>query len=182
MGSRRVSSAPVARAFIATNPKSTQRSGRFIGTSATALASPCWVLLARAVPTRAPHRAQPVELDEEVPRQRCCERDGFAGHGMLEGEGGRVEKKAGASNGRPTARDEVSDVDTLAHDRAARLGEVDPDLVCSARLEPNSGERGANEPLHDVDVRNRALSIPRAPGGAAEPIPPVRNETAFDAL
>ena len=101
---------------------------------------------------------------------------------MLEGEGGRVEKKAGARNGLPPARNEVPDVDTLAHDRVARLGEVDPDLVCSARLKVNSTERGANQSLHGLDVRNRALSFPWAPGGAAEPIPPVQNQTAFDAL
>jgi hypothetical protein len=101
---------------------------------------------------------------------------------MLEGEGARVEKKAGARNGRPPAPDEVPDVDTLAHDRVAHLGEVDPDLVRSARFEPSSTERGANQPLHDFDVCHRELALPWAPGGAAEPVPPVRNETAFDAL
>ncbi|MGH9460974.1 MAG: hypothetical protein ACRD1X_07125 [Vicinamibacteria bacterium] len=59
-----------------------------------------------SVQSGAGHRAQPVELDEEVPRQSCFKHNASARRGMLEGERGGVQKKVGVRKGIP-ARDEV---------------------------------------------------------------------------
>ena len=65
---------------------------------------------------------------------------------------------------------EVPDVHRLADQRVARLGEVDPDLVRLAGLEPNFAERRAAQRLADADVGDRALALTGVARRSAQPV------------
>src|SRR5688572_21088772 len=96
---------------------------------------------------------------------------------MNEAERVRVEHEA--RRGEEAVR-VVADVDGLADERVAGLGEVDADLVRLAGLEANGAERGGAEDLARFDVRDRALALREARGGAADAVAAILDEVRFD--
>src|SRR6185369_10454244 len=88
-----------------------------------------------------------------------------AGDGMVEGQPAGVESQPLV---RPAAmRGELRLIARVAEDRMASFGEVDPNLVAAASLQPDDDLREALQPPDDFVVRDGSLSDLFIIGGEA---------------
>ena len=76
---------------------------------------------------------------------------------------------------------EVADVDRLADQRMAGLGQVDADLVRASGLEAHAAERGAAQPPLGGDVGDRVLPLVAVARRAADAVAAIGDQVGFDA-
>lgn len=127
---------------------------------------------------------QPAEDEGEVLGRRRLEPDLLARARVLEGQGSRVEELA--RNGRGVSGKGILQrprvpIDTIAHDRQARMGQVHPDLVGATTPGEGGDEGEATEALPALEVGG---GFPAALSRHPEPIwiPGGRLDRSLDPL
>src|SRR5450631_3920758 len=98
---------------------------------------------------------------------------------MLEAQGRGVQQESRGFDQRLRV---VADIDLFADEWMPRFGEVDPDLMRAAGLEPNAAQRRVAQRALDLDVRHRALATIDQGRRTAQSIAAIRDQLRFDPL
>ena len=102
---------------------------------------------------------------------------------MGETERRRVQHEPRRWDRGSSGAEQVANVDRFTDDGVAAFGEVDPDLMRAAGLEPDAAQRRVREPTQRLDVGDRVLGVLPllgVAGRAADAIAPIGDQVRFD--